>query len=38
MVWGIYALLVADCRAVIGLVTDLFHPLSIEEQREQSER
>lgn len=36
--WGIRALFVAIAALAIGIATDFFHPLSIEEEREQSER
>lgn len=36
--WGIRALFVAVVGLVLGIVTDAFAPLSIEEEREQSER
>lgn len=36
--WNIRALYVATAGLVIGIVTDVFSPLSIEEEREQSER
>lgn len=36
--WGIRALFVAVLGLVLGIVTDAFAPLSIEEEREQSER
>lgn len=36
--WGIQALFVAIAGLALGIVTDAFAPLSIEEEREQSER
>jgi uncharacterized membrane protein YoaK (UPF0700 family) len=36
--WGLRALFVAAAGLAIGIVTDLFTPLSVEEEREQSER
>lgn len=36
--WGILALLVAIAGLVVGIATDLFAPLSVAEEREQSER
>jgi uncharacterized membrane protein YoaK (UPF0700 family) len=38
MNWGVRALFVAIAALAIGIITDFFHPLSIEEEREQSER
>lgn len=36
--WGMLALLVAIAGLVVGIATDLFAPLSVAEEREQSER
>ncbi len=36
--WGIQALFVAIVGLVIGILTDMFAPLSVAEEREQSER
>ncbi len=38
MKWGMRTLFVASAGLIIGIVTDLFTPLSVEEEREQSER
>ncbi len=38
MRWGIRALFVAIAGLLVGIVTDLFNPLSIQEEHEQSER
>jgi uncharacterized membrane protein YoaK (UPF0700 family) len=36
--WGIRSLLIAVGALLVGIVTDLFRPLSVQEERDQSER